>query len=147
MMFIDITKAFDLVSRKGLFELLSIMISFHTNIKRTVFCDGYSLDSLCINSDVKHHCVLASTLFRIFFSLLLSYAFDLSTDNVLLHGDMLGSCYDGNLAHLCSEIKGRMVLRDMLFADGAALVMHTEAALQRMANQYLKALRPASSSG
>ena len=48
--FIDLTKAFDLVSRDGLFKivakigcpptLLSIVKSFHDNIKRTVLYDG-----------------------------------------------------------------------------------------------------------
>ncbi len=95
MMLIDLNNTFNLVSRKGLFELLkkigcppelcSMVISIHTNMKGTVLYDGPSSDPFCINSGVKQGCILAPTIFDIFFSLLLSYAFDSSTDNVYLH--------------------------------------------------------------
>ena len=78
MMFIDLTKAFDLVSRKGLFEVLSkigcpsklrsMIISFHADMKGTVLFDGSSSTSFPVNSGVKQGCVLAPTLFGIFFS-------------------------------------------------------------------------------
>ena len=54
--FIDLTKAFDLVSRDGLFKiltkigcpptLLSIVKSFHVDTKGTVVYDGVTSDSL-----------------------------------------------------------------------------------------------------
>ena len=79
--FIDLTKAFDLVSREGLFatllkigcppSLFNIVKSFHTNTKATVQYDGNVSDSFTIKSGVKQGCVLAPTLFKIFFSMLL----------------------------------------------------------------------------
>ena len=61
--FIDLTKAFDLVSRDGLFKipakigcpptLLSIVKSFHDNMKRTVLYDGATSDPFNILSGVK----------------------------------------------------------------------------------------------
>ena len=74
--FIDLTKAFDLVSRDGLFKimakigcpstLLSIVKSFHDDMKGTVLYDGATSDPFNILSGVKQGCVLAPTLFGIF---------------------------------------------------------------------------------
>ena len=87
------TKAFDLVSRSGLFiliqrigwslKVLKMIRSFHDNMKGTVLYDGSS-DPFPINSRVKQGCVLAPTLFGIF-SLLLIHAFDSSDDGVYIH--------------------------------------------------------------
>ena len=74
--FIDLTKAFDLVSRDGLFKiltkiscpptLLSIVKSFHDDMKGTVLYDGATSDPFTILSGMKQGCVLAPTLFGIF---------------------------------------------------------------------------------
>ena len=79
--FIDLTKAFDLLSRDGLFAIMSkigcspslfnTVKSLHTNTKATVQHDGIVSDSFTIKSGVKQGCVLALTLFGIFFSMLL----------------------------------------------------------------------------
>ena len=100
--FIDLTKAFDLVSRKGLFRLLekigcppklrSMVVSFHENTKGTVVYDGSTSEPFPVCSGVKQGCVLAPALFGILFSLLLSYAFDSSSDGVYCAPDLMGSC-------------------------------------------------------
>ena len=71
--FIDLNKAFDLVSRDGLFKILdkigcpptliSIMKSFHDNMKGTVLYDGATFDTFNILSGVRQNCDLAHTLF------------------------------------------------------------------------------------
>ncbi|XP_076055156.1 uncharacterized protein LOC143033548 [Oratosquilla oratoria] len=106
--FIDLAKAFDLVSRGGLFtllqrigcppKLLRMISSFHEDMHGTVQYDGSSSDPFPIRSGVKHGCVLAPTLFGIFFSLLLSCAFSQSEDGVYLHTRNDGSLF--NLARL-----------------------------------------------
>ena len=98
--FIDLTKAFDLVSRRGLFnllekigcppKLLSVISSFHNNMKGTVNYDGATSVPFDIHSGVKQGCVLAPTLFSIFFSMMLSYAFNTSTEGVFLPVSILG---------------------------------------------------------
>ena len=141
MAFIDLTKAFDLVSRSGLFtllqrvgcppKLLSIISSFHNDMMGTVFYDGSDSDPFPIKSGVKQGCVLAPTLFGIFFSLLLSYAFKGNEDGIFLHSRSDGNLF--NLSRLRSKSKVRSVLiREMLFADDAALAAHSEDALQRL---------------
>ena len=79
--FIDLTKAFDLVSRRGLInllekigcpsKLLSVISSFHNNMKGTVNYDGATSEPFDIHSGVKQGCLLAPTLFSIFFSIML----------------------------------------------------------------------------
>jgi len=94
MAFIDLTKAFDLVSRSGLFAVLAkigcppkpleIIRSFHTGMKGRVRIDGAISEEFDVKSGVKQGCVLAPTLFGIYFSLLLKHAFGGSTEGVLL---------------------------------------------------------------
>ena len=91
MAFIDLTKAFDSVSRDGLFKilpkigcppkLLNIIKSFHHNMKGTVVYDGSTSEAFNIRSGVKQGCVLAPTLFGIFFAVLLRHAFGSTTED------------------------------------------------------------------
>lgn len=146
--FIDLTKAFDLVSRSGLFALLhrigcppklvKMVESFHENMCGTVQYDGASSDPFPIKSGVKQGCVLAPTLFGIFFSLLLRFAFSESENGIFLHSRSDGNLY--NLARLRAKTKVRKVLiREMLFADDAALAAHTEADLQQLITLFAEA--------
>ncbi|PIK37320.1 hypothetical protein BSL78_25845 [Apostichopus japonicus] len=148
--FVDLTKAFDLVSRSGLFKLLqrigcpstllSIITSFHTNMKSTVIFNGSTSKPFETKSGVKQGCVLAPTLFGIFFSLLLSYAFQTSTDGIYIH-----TRHDGkllNLARLRAKTKiTRVLIRELLFADDAAFTSHTEEGLQHLMDCFSQACR------
>ena len=79
-------------------------------------------------SGVKQGCVLAPTLFSIFFSMLLYFAFRHSNEGVHLHNRSEGKLF--NLARLKAKTKVRIVLiKEMLFADDAALISHTEEGL------------------
>ena len=139
--FIDLTKAFDLVSRDGLFallqkigcppKLLSLIVSFREDMQGTVQFDGSNSDPFSIKNGVKQGCVLAPTLFGIFFSLLLKYAFDDSEDGVYIHSRSNGGLF--NLARLRSKTKVlKILIRELLFADDAALATHSEEAMQRL---------------
>ncbi len=146
--FIDLTKAFDLVSRKGLFtllhrigcppNLLKMVTSFHDEMKGTVQYDGLYSEAFLIRSGVKQGCVLALTLFGIFFSLLLRHAFSQSEDGVFIRTRSDSKLF--NLARLRAKTKVRRVLiREMLFTDDAALTAHTEDALQRLISSFARA--------
>ena len=78
--------------------------------------------------------VLALTLFGIFFSLVLSYAFSTSVDGVFLHTRSDGKLF--NLSQLRVKTKVRkMTLWEMLFADDTALASPSqELGLQRLMN-------------
>ena len=127
IVFVDLTEAFDLVSRKDLFhllekigcpqKLLKVVMSFHEDMKGSVLL-------VPIKSGVKQGCVLAATLFEIFFSLLLSHAFGESEDGVFLHTRSDGKLF--NLSRLRAKTKVcQLLLREMLFADDAAKTAKT----------------------
>lgn len=113
--FIDLTKAFDLVSREGLFDILtkigcppklqSLIESFHIDMKGTVQFNGSTSNPFDIRCGVKQGCILAPTLFGIFFSLLLKHAFGSATEGIYLHTRSDGRLF--NLARLKAETKVR----------------------------------------
>ena len=146
--FIDLTKAFDLVSRDGLFKvlaqigcpekLLSIIKSFHTDMKGVVQFDGSSSAPFDVKSGVKQGCVLAPTLFGIYFAVMLKQAFGSATQGIYLHTRSNGNLF--KLSRLKAKTKIREVLiRDMLFADDAAITAHTEKDLQDLMDCFAKA--------
>ena len=100
--FVDLTKAFDLVRRSGLFEilqkigcppkLLAVITSFHQGMQNTVCFDGATSEPFPVSSGVKQGCVLAPTLFGMFFSMLLQYAFADCEDGVYVR-----TTHDGKL--------------------------------------------------
>ena len=147
--FIDLTKAFDLASRKGIFRLLEkvgcppklrSIVSFLDNMKGTIVYDGSTSEPFPICSGVKQGCVFAPTLFGIFFSLLLSYAFDSSSDGIYMHTRSDGKLF--NLARLRAKTKVTEVyVREMLFADDAALTAHSGEALQTLVNRFAHTCR------
>ena len=146
--FIDLTKAFDLVSRSGLFailekigcppKLLKLITSFHDNMQGTVQYDGSASHPFPIKSGVKQGCVLAPTLFGIFFSLVLSSAFEISEDGVFIRTRSDGKLF--NLARLRAKTKVRHILiQELLFADDAALISHTQSGLQNLVSSLARA--------
>jgi len=148
--FIDLTKAFDLVSRDGLFKilpkigcpprLLSIIKSFHENMKGTVVFDGSTSDAFKIKNGVKQGCVLAPTLFGIFFAVLLKHAFGSATEGIYLRTRGDGKLF--NLSRLRAKTKTQLKhLRDFLFADDAAFTTHSAEDLQQLMTRFNNACR------
>ena len=132
--FIDLTKAFDLVSRDGLFKilpligcppkLLSLIKSYHDGMLSTVQHDGSMSEEFEVKSGVKQGCVLAPALFGIFFAVLLRHAFKPATEGIHLHSRSDGKLF--NITRLKAKTKRREVLiRDMLFADDAVFSAHS----------------------
>ena len=99
--FIDLTKAFDLVSRDGLLKILlkigcspqflNIISSFHEEMKSTVVFDGWTSDPFDIQSRVKQGYVLTPNIFGIFFAVMLKHAFGTATEGVYLQTRSYGS--------------------------------------------------------
>ena len=150
IVFIDLTKAFDLVSRDGLFKALckigcpprlhSLIVSFHSNMKGTVQFNGNLSKPFDMHSGVKQGCVLAPTLFGIFFALLLRHTFGTAQEGIYLQTRSDGSLF--NLAHLKARTKVHEVLiRDMLFADDATVVTHTQRELQLLMDHFSQACK------
>ena len=148
--FIDLTKAFDHVSRDGLFKaphkigcpprLHSLIESFHSNMKSTVQFNGNLSEPFDICSGVKQGSVLTPTLFGIFFTLLLRQAFGTAQEGIYLQTRSDGSLF--NLAHLKARTKVyEALIRDMLFGDDAAVVTHTQRELQLLMDCFSQACK------
>ena len=83
--FVDLTKAFDTVSREGLWNIMSkfgcldrfvkIVRQFHDGMMTRVLDDGNPSDPFQVSNGVKQGCVLAPTLFSLMFSAMLTDAF------------------------------------------------------------------------
>ena len=148
--FIDLTKAFDLIGRDGLFKVLqrigcppklqNLIESFHSNMKGTVQFNGGFSEPFDIRRSVKLGCILAPTLFGIFFALILKHAFGSATEAIYLRIRSDGGLF--NLARLKAKTKVREVLiRDMLFADDAAVASHTQQELQSLMKCFSQACK------
>ena len=133
--FIDLTKVFDLVSRDGLFKVLpkigcqpklqSMIESFHADTKGTVQFNGSFSEPFEIRSGVQQGCVLAPMLFGTVLGLLLKHVLDTITEGIYFRTRSDDRLF--NLARLRANTKLRMdLIRDMLFADDAAVATHTQ---------------------
>ena len=148
--FINLTKAFNLVSRDGLFKALckiscpprlhSLIESFHSNMKGTVQFNSNLSEPFDMCSGVKQGCVLTPTLFGIFFALLLRHAFGTAQEGIYLQTRSDGSLF--NLVHLKVRKKVcEALIRDMLFADDAAVMTHTQRELQLLMDHFSQACK------
>ena len=85
MTFVDLTKAFDTVSRNGLWKIMAkcgcpekfvaIVKQFHDGMMARVLDNGNSSNAFQVTNGVKQGCVLAPTLFSMMFSAMLTDAF------------------------------------------------------------------------
>ena len=133
--FKDLTEAFTLVNSERLFKILSttgyptkllkIVSSSHDGIKASIHFDGSVLKEFDIKKGVKQGCIMAPTLLRIFFVLLLKHISGLLDECINLH-----SRADAKLFNV-SKLKARME-NSKLYADDQALVSHLKAGLQYM---------------
>ena len=139
--FINLTKAFDLVSRDGLFKVLpkigcppklqSMIESFHTDKKGTVQINGSFSETFEIRGAVKQGCVFAPMLFGSLFGLLLKHVLYTTTEGMYFRTRSDDTLF--NLARLRANTKVRNGLsRDTLFADDASVATHTQEELQSL---------------
>jgi len=148
--FVDLTKAFDTVSRNGLWlilnrlgcpqKFLNMIMQLHEGQYGQVRLNENLSEPFPITNGVKQGCVLAPTLFSIFFSMMLKQAIaDLEDDEfVYVRYRFDGSLF--NLRRLQAHTKvHEQLVKDLLFADDAALVAHSERALQLITSCFAEA--------
>jgi exonuclease III len=148
--FVDLTKAFDTVSRTGLWKILAklgcppkfltMVIQLHEDQLGQVKNNNELSQTFPIANGVKQGCVLAPTLFSIFFSTMLQKATeDLDDeDGIYIRFRTDGNLF--NLRRLQAHTKTlEKLISELLFADDDALVAHTEAALQRATSCFAEA--------
>ena len=146
--FVDLTKAFDIVSRKGVWMImehlgfspnfLSMVIKLHENQRGQVRLNSdFSGSSATVNGE-KQGCVLAPTLFSYFFSMILKEITE-DLDNhgaVHIHYRLECSLFNPRRLHPHKKKTHEQLFRDLLFVDDAALVAHTERALQHQTSCF-----------
>uniref|UniRef100_UPI0025F63694 RNA-directed DNA polymerase n=1 Tax=Thiolapillus sp. TaxID=2017437 RepID=UPI0025F63694 len=102
--FVDLTKAFDTVSRDGLWKILArlgcppkfltILRQLHEGQQGQVKHNGSLSGSFPISNGVKQGCVLAPTLFSIFFSIMLREAKEDLPDGIYIRFRTDGSLFN-----------------------------------------------------
>ena len=145
--FVDLTKASHLVNRSGLIQkigcppkLLVIITSFHQDFKSTICFGKATSNAFPVSSGVKQGCVLAPTVFGILFLMLLQYALVDCTEGVYVRKRSDDKLF--NIARLHAKTKAYVVLiRELLFADDAALTSHIEQGLQHLVDKLSHALK------
>ena len=152
LLFIDLTKAFDTVNRPGLWAILDrvgcpshfvgLIRSFHDGMNVVVREGSDRSQPFGVSSGTKQGCVLAPTLFSIFFSLMLHVAFKDATDGVGIQSRFDRSLCGLKSSHFKAPTKVKLfTIRDLLFADDCALAALSQEALQRLCNCFATAAR------
>ena len=128
MTFVDLTKAFNTVSRGGLWKIMAVWLSDqgHSNGKAVprwllarVQTDGEFSDPFPVANGVKQGCVLAPTLFSMMFSAMLTEAFQDDDNGIPIRYGFDGKLF--NLRKLQTKSKVQTeVLDEFLFADDMA---------------------------
>ena len=146
----DLTKAFDTIGRDRLWKLLpkficppcltNIICHFHDGMEGHINICGELSDQFAIQNGVKQGCVLAPTLFGLFFTAVLQ-----DDTSGLNAGVFLQTRTDGgllNLARLRAKRKVRdIIVHELLFADDCALVTHSLEDLQEITSHFASAAK------
>ena len=146
--YVDLTKAFDTVSRDGLWKIMhkygcpskfvSMVRQFHDGMEARVQDDGEFSEAFSVSNGVKQGCVLAPTLFSLMFSAMLTDAFRDGDVGIKFNYRTDGRLF--NLRRLQAKTKIMTdIIRDFLFADDCALNASTEADMQCSVDKFSRA--------
>ena len=143
--FVDLTKAFDTVSRVALWQILlkigcpqkfvRVLQQLHDGMQARVCADGKFSEAFDISNGVKQGCVVAPILFVLFFATMLKEALKTNDNGVHIKFRTDGGIF--NLRRLRAKTKTiDLLVRDLLFADDCGLFSHTEEGLQSLMNAF-----------
>ena len=146
--FVDLTKAFDTVSRQGLWRIMSkfgcpdkfiqMVRQFHDGMMARVLDDGEFSEAFAVTNGVKQGCVLAPTLFSMMFTAMLNDAFREDEAGIKIRYRMDGSVFNLRRLKAISKVK-ETVLRDFLFADDCALNASSNDEMQASMDKFATA--------
>ena len=148
VVFVDFRKAFDMVDRQILWKVLQrygcpqifleIIKQFHEGMRATVVVGGKESEPFDVTNGVRQGCVLAPALFSLFLTAVLRTAALEAAEGVSLVSRSTGKLF--NLARLRARTKTLHVcVRELLYADDAALVAMSMEDLQQMVHQFSNA--------
>ena len=144
MTFVNLTKAFDTVSREGLWKIMAkfgcpakfiaMMRQFHDGMLARDQNDGEFTDPFPVTNGVNQGCVLASTLLSMMFSAMLTNAFQDGDNGIPIRYRFDGKLF--NLGRLQAKSKVQTeVLDEFFFADDMAKGAPTEEKMQKGVDQ------------
>ena len=138
------TKAFDTVSREGLWKVMAkfgcpakfkaMVRQFHDGMLARVQNDGEFSDPFFVTNGVKQGCVLASTVFSMMFSAMLSDAFQDGDNGIPIRYHFEGKLISLRRLPAKSKVQTE-VLDEFLFADDMAKGAPTEENTQKGVDQ------------
>ena len=144
LLFIDLTKAFDCEPSCALGNtqqawmpprFVQIIRSSHDGMFCRVIENGDASDPFPVSNGVKKGCMLAPTLFSLFFAQMLSAGLSQTEAGVKIHYRTDGDFF--NLRRLKSYRKVTWaIVRDFLFADDCTFTAHSEVGLQELADCF-----------
>ena len=148
MTFIDLTKAFDTVSRDGLWKIMAkfgcpskfIMIvrQFHDGMTARVLDDSELSEEFPVTNGVKQGCVLAPILFSMVLSAMLIDAFRDCQDGFNIRYRTSGGLFNLRRFQAVSKVF-ETVISNFLFADDCALNTISEQKMQHEMNCFSQA--------
>ena len=144
MTFVERTKAFDTVSREGLWKIMAkfgcpakfiaMVRQFRDGMLARVQNDGEFSDPFSVTNGVKQGCVLASTLFSMMFSAMITEAFQDGDSGIPIRYRFDGKLF--SLRRLQAKCKVQTeVLDEFLFADDMAKGAPAEEKMQKGVDQ------------
>ena len=142
--FVDLTKAFDTVNREALGVILGrigcpsfvkMFQELHENMKACVAFNGQLSGEFAVNNGVKQGDIPAPTLFSIYFPMLLAYAFKDCDKGAFLRFRTTDKVFNLRRFNTKSQMFGGLV-RELLYADDANFVPHSERDMQDIMNCF-----------
>ena len=146
--YVDLTKAFDTVSRDGLWRIMAkygcpqkfiaIVQQPHDGMLARVQDNSEISQPFPVSNIVKQGCVLALTLFSIMFSTMLMDAFRDTDVGISINYHTDGTVFDLGRLQAKTKFKSDTV-NDFLFANDSALNAASEADMQHSTGKFAKA--------
>ena len=143
--FVNLTKAFDTVSRDGLWKIMakfgcpstfiSMIRQFHEGMTAHVNDNGETSRDFPVNNGVKQGCVLAPTLFSLMFSAMLTDAFSRDDEGIELRYRTDGKLFNPRRLNATTKVHVKKI-KDLLFADDCVLNTNTEESMQQTMDEF-----------
>ena len=146
--FVDLTKAFDTVNQSALWIILgklgcppqfvNMFKQLHRNMKARVNFNGSLSEPISIDNGVKQEDIPAPMLFSIYFAMCLVFAFQYCDIGVYIRFRTSGKVFNLRRFNAKSKVFQALV-RDLLYADDADLIAHTEEDMQNIMDIFSRA--------